>query len=104
MKILVVEDTPINQIMIRVLLEKEGHEALIASTGAEALKRIGSEEFGLALMDIDLPDMSGIEVAMAIRSTLTRMSSAKYRLKSAYSCRLSTSSWENRPRASRTGA
>ena len=71
MKILVVEDTPINQTMAKLLLEGEGHEAMIAARGSEALAHLKIGRFDLALMDLDLPDMSGVEVAKMVRASET---------------------------------
>jgi CheY-like chemotaxis protein len=76
-RILVVEDNPINVKIMTTLLEKRGHIVVTASTGHYALNIMTREEFDLVLMDIQMPDMDGFQVAAVIRerekSTSTRL-------------------------------
>jgi CheY-like chemotaxis protein len=67
LRILLVEDNPINQKVAQRLLEKAGHNVTVANNGREALDIIGREKFGLVLMDIQMPEMDGLEATVAIR-------------------------------------
>jgi DNA-binding response OmpR family regulator len=67
-KILLIEDHPgVAEISCRVLRELYGHEVRLATTGAEALKEAAAEVPDLVLVDLNLPDMSGYEVAQKLR-------------------------------------
>jgi PAS domain S-box-containing protein len=66
-RVLVAEDSTINQELIRRLLEKWGHTALIAENGLKALSLFENESFDLVLMDLQMPEMNGFEVTAAIR-------------------------------------
>jgi DNA-binding response OmpR family regulator len=65
--ILVVEDERAIQKMLKLSLERVGHQVSSARTGAEALHRIRHEPIELILLDILLPDMSGFDVCRDIR-------------------------------------
>ncbi|HEY2646734.1 MAG TPA: ATP-binding protein [Candidatus Acidoferrales bacterium] len=67
LKILLVEDNTINQILAERLVRKRGDQLVIASSGPEALLALEEQQFDLILMDIQMPEMSGIEVTTAIR-------------------------------------
>jgi CheY-like chemotaxis protein len=67
MKILVVEDDKMNQLVVQKFLEKEGLSVDIAETGREAIKAIESTEYGVVLMDVQMPDMGGYEATEIIR-------------------------------------
>jgi len=65
--ILLAEDNAINQLVARRLLEKQGHTLTIAQNGHEALAALERERFDLVLMDVQMPEMDGLETTMAIR-------------------------------------
>ncbi|HUP91493.1 MAG TPA: diguanylate cyclase [Solimonas sp.] len=62
-KILVVDDTPANLIAMRRLLARADAEVVEASSGNEALARTLDEEFAVILLDVNMPEMDGFEVA-----------------------------------------
>ena len=65
--ILLVEDNPINQLLTQRLIDKRGDTLVVAGSGREALALLEKQAFDLILMDIQMPEMSGIEVTAAIR-------------------------------------
>jgi len=67
--ILVVDDNPINLKLATTLLANEGAKVIAAKSGTEALNQIASESFNLVLMDLEMPDMSGIEATREIRQS-----------------------------------
>jgi two-component system, sensor histidine kinase and response regulator len=65
--VLVAEDNPVNQKLTVRLLERCGHSAIVANNGLEALKAFQSQSFDLIIMDVQMPDMSGLEATEEIR-------------------------------------
>jgi CheY-like chemotaxis protein len=61
LRILVVEDNPVNRTLATRLLEKRGHAVTPAVNGLEALERMRRHEFDAVLMDIQMPEMDGVE-------------------------------------------
>jgi CheY-like chemotaxis protein len=66
-RVLVVDDNPVNQKLLRVLLGKLGCEEEVVSNGKEAVEKAMAEEFDLCLMDLHMPVMNGIEATKEIR-------------------------------------
>jgi CheY-like chemotaxis protein/two-component sensor histidine kinase len=66
-KVLVAEDTPTNQLLIRLLLEKLGIDVTIAENGKEAVEIASDESFDLIFMDMHMPEMSGYEATEVLR-------------------------------------
>ena len=67
LKVLLAEDIPENQALAVALLELQGHSVSVASNGREALDLLSRETVDLILMDIQMPEMGGVEAAAAIR-------------------------------------
>ncbi|PVE44724.1 HAMP domain-containing sensor histidine kinase [Limnohabitans planktonicus] len=66
-KVLLVEDTPINQTLETILLNRMGFEVTIANNGVEAVEAFSRGRFDLILMDIQMPEMGGVEATQIIR-------------------------------------
>src|SRR2546427_12077156 len=66
-KILIVDDEAMIRKAVRLALEKEGYEVVEAETGGEGLRRIELSKPDLVLLDIILPDVSGLDVCRDIR-------------------------------------
>jgi CheY-like chemotaxis protein len=68
-KFLCVEDNATQRHMIDLMLAATGIDIDFAATAAEALEAFQTTEYDVVLLDIDLPDMPGIQVARSIRQT-----------------------------------
>ena len=66
-KILVAEDEPLNQLLIKTLLEKFGFEIEIAANGKILLEKLRINKFDIILMDLQMPEMNGFETTKYIR-------------------------------------
>lgn len=67
-EILVAEDNPMNQKLVRMLLERFGHSADFAENGEQALQMLKTRNYKLLLLDMHMPVMDGIETVKAIRN------------------------------------
>ena len=68
-KILVVDDTPHNVKLLADLLTVKGYVVVTASSGAQALEKVETEQPDLVLLDVVMPEMSGYEVCRKIRGS-----------------------------------
>ncbi|MFT5382750.1 MAG: two-component system CheB/CheR fusion protein [Saprospiraceae bacterium] len=69
-KVLVVEDMALNQLLMKTLLDKFGFERDIASNGKIAIEKLQKKSYDIILMDLQMPEMNGFEAAEYIRNTL----------------------------------
>ena len=67
LRILVVEDNPVNQLLALRLIQKQGHSTAAVSSGGEALAALQRDSFDLVLMDVQMPGMDGLAATGAIR-------------------------------------
>lgn len=68
LRILVVEDNPVNQRVAVGMLTRKGHVVVTADNGADGMKRVQAETFDLVLMDRHMPVMDGLEAVRALRA------------------------------------
>jgi two-component system response regulator RegX3 len=68
-RILIVEDEVSFSEALSFLLEKEGFETRVAETGKQGITAFNEEQFDLVLLDLMIPEMSGIDVCRTIRTT-----------------------------------
>lgn len=66
-KVLIVEDNPINQLLVIKVLQKRGYETVISQNGKIAIEKYKDEDFDIILMDLQMPEMDGYEAAKYIR-------------------------------------
>ena len=69
-KVLVVEDIPLNQLLMKTLLDEFGFERDIASNGKIAIEKLLTNSYDIVLMDLQMPEMNGFEATEYIRNTM----------------------------------
>ncbi len=70
LNILVVEDIPLNQLLMKTILEDFGFGTDIADNGKIAIEKLKNNKFDVILMDLQMPIMNGFETTMYIRDTM----------------------------------
>ncbi|HYL73455.1 MAG TPA: response regulator [Bryobacteraceae bacterium] len=66
-RVLLAEDNHVNQVLAVRLLERRGHQVVVANNGREAVELLAQDHFDAVLMDVQMPHMDGFEATAAIR-------------------------------------
>jgi CheY-like chemotaxis protein len=69
-KVLVVEDIPLNQLLMKTLLDDFGFERDIAANGKIAIEKLQTKSYDVILMDLQMPEMNGFEATEHIRNKM----------------------------------
>jgi signal transduction histidine kinase/DNA-binding response OmpR family regulator len=69
LRVLLAEDSLVNQRLAVGLLEKHGHSVVVAVNGKDAIAALAAQDFDVVLMDVEMPEMDGLEATAVIRVT-----------------------------------
>jgi CheY-like chemotaxis protein len=67
-RILLAEDNLVNQLLIKKVIEKAGYILELATNGLQVLEKLSHSQYDLILMDVQMPDMNGLETTKEIIS------------------------------------
>ncbi len=68
LRILLAEDNQVNQLLASIMLQREGHRVDVAHNGQEAVVAVRQFPYDLVLMDVNMPEMDGVQATAAIRA------------------------------------
>ena len=69
LRILLVEDNVINQKVASLMLKKKGHVVVTVNNGREAIETLADQDFDAVLMDVQMPEMDGLQTTAVIRAS-----------------------------------
>nr|WP_145163461.1 PAS domain S-box protein [Paenibacillus terrae] len=72
LNILIAEDNEINQIVLRKMLEKQGHAVTVVTNGHDVLREAENTKYDIIFMDVQMPGMNGLETTRKLRATLPK--------------------------------
>ena len=65
--ILIVDDEPVTQLMLKLMLQRDNHTVLIASDGEDAISQLKNESVDLVITDVNMPNMDGMTLLQNLR-------------------------------------
>jgi CheY-like chemotaxis protein len=65
--VLLTEDNAVNQMLVKGILQRHGHQVVVAKTGNEALAALETQPFDAVLMDVQMPELNGFDATTTIR-------------------------------------
>ncbi len=72
LQILIAEDNEINQIVLRKILEKQGHAVTVVTNGHDVLRAVEQASYDIVFMDVQMPGLNGLEATRKLRATVPK--------------------------------